>query len=127
MEQKNTHGCTPKYGLTIIRLGIGILFLIFGTTKMMGGQQLWESLGNAMKFVGITFTPALWGFCAATVELCGGILLVINRYVRWAALCISCVMIMAIIMHVSTGAPFSIYSFPITMLIIMAGLFVNQK
>ena len=126
MESLQKNHCTQKtISLWIIRTGIGILFCIFGTLKLIGGPQTWTFLGSAMETLGITFAPTIWGICASLAELIGGIALVFNRFVKIGAILISCVMIVACIMLINQGKDFAAYSYPITMLIIMLGLIVE--
>lgn len=110
-------------GLLIIRVGIGALFIMHGYPKIMGGTTQWLWLGNQMSAIGITFYPTFWGFLAACAEFFGGILLVIGLATRFAALFISCVMFVAMMMHFGQGDAFGVYSHPIALLVILIGLF----
>ena len=64
---------STDYGLLIIRAGMGILFLIFGWPKIIGGTEMWNGIGGSMANVGIHFAPTFWGFMAAFAEFAGGI------------------------------------------------------
>jgi len=110
-------------GLLIIRVGIGLLFIRHGYPKIMGGSTQWLWLGNQMATIGIKFYPTFWGFLAACSEFFGGILLVIGLGTRFAAFFIGCVMLVALSMHFSLGDPFSTYSHPIALLVVLVGLF----
>lgn len=41
------------YGLLILRIGIGGMFIFHGAPKMFGGPERWEGIGGAMASVGI--------------------------------------------------------------------------
>ena len=72
-------------GLLILRLGIGIMFLLHGFPKLLGGPVVWEGLGGAMSSFGITFVPQFWGFMAAFSEFVGAICLITGVCVRPAS------------------------------------------
>jgi putative oxidoreductase len=111
-------------GLTIIRIGLGIIFMVHGIPKLLGGPQTWMWLGSQMKHIGITFAPTLWGFLAACTESIGGFMLLAGLGTRLAAFGISCVMIVALFMHYHQGDAFSIIAHPLSILIVMIGLFI---
>ncbi len=67
-------------GILVIRIGIGIMFIIHGYPKVFGGAQKWEKLGGAAAKVGLDFLPHFWGFMAAFSEFFGGVLLMIGFF-----------------------------------------------
>jgi putative oxidoreductase len=71
-----------NFGLLIIRVGLGLMFIYHGLPKLTGGEKVWIQLGSATKYVGIHFWPALWGFLCAVVETFGGFLVVIGLEFR---------------------------------------------
>jgi putative oxidoreductase len=97
-------------GLLIMRIGLGISFLIHGVPKLMGGPEKWEALGGAMGALGISFAPVFWGFMAGLSEAGGGILLIIGLFFRPACLILAITMAVALNMHISKGDPFMVYS-----------------
>jgi len=90
-------------GLLVLRVGIGLSFMGYGAPKLAGGPPMWEELGQAMRFVGITFAPAVWGFLAAVSEFFGGLALVVGGLFRFAAFFLVCTMIVATIQHFGRG------------------------
>ncbi|MBS3913135.1 MAG: DoxX family protein [Bacteroidetes bacterium] len=88
-------------GLLILRLGIGIQFLLHGYPKLTGGVVKWEKLGSSMEMVGMDFYPAFWGFMAAFAEFFGGLFLLLGWFTRPSALLLSITMLIATIKHVS--------------------------
>ncbi len=95
-------------GLLILRIGIGIAFVVHGAPKMLGGPAGWTELGGSMRLFGITFLPAAWGFMAAFAELGGGILLILGLLTRPAAFFLFCTMVVAAATHiagVNAGSP----------------------
>jgi putative oxidoreductase len=91
------------FGLLILRLGIGSMFLFHGAPKMFGGPEKWEKLGTAMANVGIQFMPAFWGFMSAFAEFIGGILIVTGLFFRPACILLTINMTVAAVMHLSRG------------------------
>jgi putative oxidoreductase len=114
-----------ELGLFIIRVGIGFVFLIHGFMKLSGGVEKWVWLGSVMQIVGITFAPMIWGLAAACAEFFGGLALILGCMPRIAAGIISCVMVFAIMFHLHNGDAWVVYSFPLSLLIVMLGLVVG--
>ena len=86
-------------GLLILRLGIGIMFMIHGWPKITGGVEKWTGLGGSMENLGIAFAPAFWGFMAAFAEFFGGLLLVLGLFFRFTNVLLVFTMIVAAIVH----------------------------
>jgi putative oxidoreductase len=94
-------------GLLVLRVGIGLSFVGYGAPKLLGGPPVWEDLGQAMKYLGIRFAPAAWGFLAAVSELFGGMALVAGWLVRPAAFFLVCTMCVATAQHIGRGDGYS--------------------
>jgi len=109
-------------GLTIIRIGMGLLFIIHGALKFKKGipELLWT--GEQMKNIGITFAPLFWGICAALSLLIGGICLTIGFATRIAAAFMAFTMLIAVIHHIRKGDSYGYISFPLSQMIIFIGL-----
>ena len=101
---------THDLGLLLLRVGIGVMFTLHGYPKLTGGMEAWTQVGGTMKLVGINFAPAFWGFLAAAAEAVGGQLLAIGLFFRVACVFLLGTMIMATIMHLSSGDDFNAYS-----------------
>ena len=67
----------PDFGLLVLRVGIGLMFvLVHGLPKVMGGVSMWTGLGGAFnRLLGVAFIPAFWGFLATLSEFGGGMCL----------------------------------------------------
>jgi len=110
--------------LCCVRIGLGILTIFHGLPKIMGGIATWEYLGSTMGLLGIHFLPIMWGFIAACTEFFGGILFALGLGTRIASLLITLMMVVALIMHLHKGDPFTIYSFAITLIVVFLGFLV---
>lgn len=112
-------------GLLILRLGWGGAYLwIHGGPKIFGGVERWEKLGGAMSYIGIDFTPALWGFMAALSEFGGAILLALGLFFRPALVFLFITMVMAAVSHLGRGDSLGIASHAIENAIVFAALFL---
>ncbi len=97
-------------GLLILRVGIGVMFVLHGLPKLIAGSETWTMLGGSMKALGISFAPTAWGFMAALSECAGGILLILGFFTRPACFFLLTTMIVATMMHIGKGDPFLKYS-----------------
>jgi putative oxidoreductase len=87
--------------LLIIRIGLGIMFMVHGFPKLAGGPAAWEGLGGSMKLVHIDFFPVFWGFMAAVAEGIGGLLLILGLFFRPATILLIITMCIAALVHLS--------------------------
>lgn len=112
-------------GLLILRIGIGIIFIFHGLPKLMGGIETWVKIGSTMSLIGINFTPAFWGFMAAVTEVFGGVFIILGLLHRPIAFMLTFTMVIALLMHVSAGDPFGIYSNSLKGLIVFIALMIT--
>jgi putative oxidoreductase len=115
---------STDYGLLIIRAGIGIMFMLHGYPKMVGGMEKWTKLGGAMKNIGIEFMPAFWGFMGAFAELGGGFCLVLGFLFRPALAMLIFTMFIAFMVHFTNGDGFGGYAHALESAIVFTGLFI---
>src|ERR1700759_3012220 len=71
-----------NFGLLIIRVGLGIMFIYHGVPKLQGGEKQWGELGASMGVLGIYFVPMLWVLACAIVETVGGLFLILGFWFR---------------------------------------------
>jgi putative oxidoreductase len=116
----------PGYhvGLLLMRIGLGITFLIHGLPKLAGGPSGWEHLGGAMSHWGITFAPAFWGFIGAMAECGGGLLVLLGLFFRPACFLLVLTMATATLVHLKNGDPFATLSHALEMGIVFFCLFL---
>jgi len=112
-------------GLLVLRIGLGLLFLIHGVPKMIGGPEKWAMLGKAMSNFGINFTPAFWGFLAAFAESFGAVALITGFFFRPAAFMLAGTMLVAASMHYFKGDPYiASISYPLEMMVVFVSLLI---
>jgi len=115
-----------KLAFLILRIGVGVLFIIFGIMKIVGGPGTWEFLGGTLKIVGITFWPAVWGFLATMAELLGGLALITGLFVRPAMIALLLTMVVATLFKITSGASFAEIVFPLSMLLVTVSFALNK-
>ncbi|TZF85964.1 DoxX family protein (plasmid) [Pedobacter sp. BS3] len=109
-------------GLLLLRIGVGIMFILHGYPKLAGGPEMWKAVGGAMKNIHITFYPVFWGLMAALTETFGGFLFLIGLAFRPACLLLAFVMLMAAMNHFAMGQGFNEASHPIEAGIVFIGM-----
>ena len=91
------------FGLLILRVGLGAMYLTHGGPKLMGGPAMWVKVGGAMNYVGIHAVPVFWGFMAACSEFFGGLCLILGLFFRPACMFLLITMAVAASMHFGKG------------------------
>ncbi len=90
----------PGWGLVVLRVVVGLVFLAHGTQKLVAG---FASVARTMGTLGVP-TPLVAGVAVTLVEFVGGILLVAGLFTRWAALLLALEMAVAIVdVHLANG------------------------
>ncbi len=97
-------------GLLVLRVGMGVMFMLHGFPKLMGGPELWTRIGGATAAVGMDFAPTFMGFMAAMGEFGGGLLLALGLLTRPACILLGITMVVAAMMHMQNGDGFNRYS-----------------
>lgn len=91
------------FGLLLMRVGIGALFMLYGYPKLLGGPAMWTGIGGSMKHIGVDFYPVFWGFMAAITETFGGFLLVLGLAFRPVSVLLAFTMLIAALHHLKAG------------------------
>lgn len=110
-----------EWGLLLIRVGIGLIFVIHGWGKIFN-PETWHWMGSQMSNVGIVFFPKFWGFLAASAEFFGGLCLVFGFATRIVSVALAFVMAIALTYHFGEGHDFKRYSHALSLLVIFIGL-----
>lgn len=122
-----TCGCCNclDIGILVLRVGIGVFFLIHGIPKILAGAELWEKLGMAMGGLGIHFAPTFWGFMAAISEAGGGLFLILGLFIRPFAALLCFTMVVATVMLVNKDAGFAAISNPAHLIVVFVALLIS--
>ena len=117
-------GRSGDVGLLILRIGVGVIFIMHGWPKLMGGPDAWTRIGGAIGVFGITFAPAFWGFMAMFAELAGGLFLVLGFLVRPFAMLMCFTMVVAAVSLVKGGQDFAAWSHPASLAVVFLSLII---
>lgn len=111
-----------NFGLLVIRVGLGVMFVLHGYPKLLGGPEKWEAIGSSTKYVHIHFLPTFWGLMSGCTETFGGFLLVIGLAFRPVCLLLLINLIVATFMHFGTGGGIEQAAHAIEDAVVFAGL-----
>ena len=115
-------GNYKNFGLLVIRVGLGIMFIYHGLPKLLGGPHKWEGLGTATGYVGIHFLPVVWGLLSACTETFGGFLLILGLAFRPVCLLLVINLVVAALFTFGKSGSFGDATHAIEDAIIFAGL-----
>jgi putative oxidoreductase len=115
-------GNYKNFGLLVIRVGLGLMFIYHGYPKLLGGEKAWAELGASTKYVGIHFLPVLWGLLSALVETVGGVLLILGLAFRPVCLLMLINLIVAAASHFGSGGGLEDAAHAIEDAVVFAGL-----
>lgn len=112
-------------GIFILRIGVGTLFFHYGFEHLKKGTKEWLWMGSQLSSFGITYKPTLWGFLAALIQTCGGLLCTIGFKMRLATLLIAGIMLVAIDVHKRKDPNTNAIALPITLFIALISLAIS--
>ncbi|MEP6809126.1 MAG: DoxX family protein [Chthoniobacterales bacterium] len=69
-------------GLLLMRLGLGVLFIILAGPVLLSGMRGWANFGSAVHNLGVHTHYAFWGFLGALMGCVGGALMVFGLFFR---------------------------------------------
>ena len=109
------------FGLLLLRVSVGVLFLLYTAPAMMGGPSVWAHFGAGARNWGIHSHFALWGFVTALLGCVSGVLVIFGLFFRPAVL----VLLILAIGHaigVKHGSGFRVALPSIEMCFVLAGI-----
>lgn len=111
-----------KWGPTVLRVVVGIMFLMYGWDKFFGlGREVWEGIFDAQGIPAASLAVVLVG----SVEIVAGAGLVLGLLTRWAAALLTIDMVVAVLV-VGLDGGFWVWnngvSFPLSLLAATASL-----
>jgi len=109
------------FGLLLLRLSIGILFVLYAAPVLLGGPGAWAHFGNGARNWGIHSHYQLWGFLGALIGCIGGVLIIFGLFFRIGVLL---VLVLAIghAIGVTHGSGFRIALPSIEICFVLAGI-----
>ncbi|MDQ6860898.1 MAG: DoxX family protein [Verrucomicrobiota bacterium] len=73
-------------GLLLMRLGIGVLFIILTGPVLLSGPSRWAGFGSAIRNLGLHSHYQVWGFIGALLGCAAGALMVFGLFFRLGVL-----------------------------------------
>ncbi len=73
-------------GLLLMRLGLGVLFIILLGPVLLGGHAAWAHNGEAIRHLGLHAHYQFWGFLGALLGCIGGALMIFGLFFRLGVL-----------------------------------------
>ena len=70
------------FGLLLLRVSIGILFILYTAPALIGGPSAWAHLGPSVHSLGIHSHFQVWGFVIALLGCIGGALVIFGLFFR---------------------------------------------
>lgn len=116
-------GYYRNIGLLMLRVGLGVAFLIHGYPKVFGGPEAWVAYGTAMKYLGINTAPMFFGFLAGVTEFFGGVFLIVGLFYRPILVLLTITMLVATASKIGEGAGYPEISHPMKMAIVFISMF----
>lgn len=108
-------------GLLILRIGIGIAFVVHGIPKVFGGA---EHLAGALAKAGIP-GGILGAYMAGLAEFIGGLALIAGILFRPTTIVLAFTMVVALAFHLNLGDGFIKYSHALESLVLFVALTIT--
>lgn len=109
-------------GLLVLRVGVGLMFLLLHGLPRLVEPESWARIGRAVSYLGIDFGHQLWGFAAVLSLTLGALCLILGFAHRPAALALTVTMAVAAIWRHYPFAGWSASSYAVSMMIVYLGL-----
>lgn len=69
-------------GLLLIRVSLGLLFILYTAPALIGGPSAWAHFGAGARHLGLTSHLQLWGFLGSLLGCLGGVLMIFGLFFR---------------------------------------------
>ena len=70
------------FGLLLLRVSVGVLFILYTAPALMGGPSAWAHFGAGARSLGIHSHLQLFGFLAALLGCIGAVLIIFGLFFR---------------------------------------------
>lgn len=115
---------TIQLVLFFLRISMGIIMVLHGFPKFLGGPSTWRFFGSTMSNLGIHFLPVFWGLACACTEFFGGVSLALGFGTRIACIFLLANMFVALKFHFSNHDSYAVYSHALTLIVIFITFFI---
>jgi putative oxidoreductase len=108
-------------GLLLIRVTLGLLFILYAAPPLLGGPKAWAQVGAGAGHFGLHSHLQIWGFLGSLLGCLGGVLIIFGLFFRIGVLLV----LLPAIAHaisVYNGAGFRVALPSIEMCFVLAGL-----
>lgn len=108
-------------GLLLIRVSLGLLFILYTAPPLIGGPSGWAHFGAGARHLGLHSHFQLWGFFGSLFGCLGGVLMIFGLFFRIGVLL---VLVLAIghAIALEKGAGFRVALPSIEMCFVLAGI-----
>ena len=69
-------------GLLLMRVGLGVLFIVLTGPVLLSGPSRWANFGSAISNVGLSSNYQFWGFLGALAGCVGATLMIFGLFFR---------------------------------------------
>ena len=110
-----------EFGLLLIRVSIGLLFILYTAPALIHGPAAWAHFGAGARHFGLHSHFQIWGFVGALLGSLGGVLIIFGLFFRIGVLL---VLVLAVgqAIAVGKGAGFRVALPSIEMCFVLAGI-----
>ena len=108
-------------GLLLMRVSVGLLFIIYAAPALMGGPKAWAQFGAGANHFGLHSHHQMWGFIGSLLGCLGGVLMIFGLFFRIGVLL---VLLLAVghAISVYQGTGFRVALPSVEMCFVLAGL-----
>jgi putative oxidoreductase len=109
------------FGLLLLRVSIGILFILYTAPALIGGPSAWAHFGAGARNWGLHSHFQIWGFLGALLGCVGGVLMIVGLFFRVGVLLLL-VLAVGHAIGLTHGSGFRIALPSIEMCFVLAGI-----
>ena len=115
----------PTLGYSIMRVSVGTMIFLHGLFKFFGGEEEMLKLGNDFSsLIGVSLFPLVMGYFAAGIQAVGGLVIAVGSYFRYVIPVVLSTLVVAIVVLLRSGEPFSHYSHPIELSLVLTSMMI---
>lgn len=74
------------FGLLLLRVSLGVLFIIVVAPILMGGSGAWSRFGSGIRVIGFHSHFGVWGFIGSLLACAGAVLMIFGLFFRLGVL-----------------------------------------